>query len=594
MEAKVDIAPGTHRIAWVVAALAVVSVLSKAVALNHDPVAALAASDADDIMRLLSVRDWLAGQSWYDTRQAGVAVEGGLTLHWSRLVDLGIAAIIWPLSLIIPMERAEAAGLVLWPLLLMAVLILVTVRESLRQFGPYAAMGAAICLLISPLFVSYFSPGRIDHHNVQILLLTVAVFALLRPDDGWRSGAVAGLATAFSLAVGLEMLWALAIVGAILGLRLLLRPEASANGLLGYACVLVPASFILFAVQTAPSQWNARYCDQLALPLLSAISAAAAAAVVLAVLSRRLRSVLHRAAAFALVTPIFFAPVLPILLPCTSGPYGELPPAVQDAIYTQIKEATSALMIFEQAPSVFHVTIMPLAISVVIASLLWVLDRDTSRRNKVGILLIFGWIAGLGTLHQVRMILPGAVVMPMLVGYILVRTLEVSSAGWHRIPAGIAAVVLGLISVVYPYAYLEAATLRAPATASKQQNDASTEFYYQCRTEEVLQKLRTLPHGVVLSSMNLGPSILLSAGHQILSAPYHRSPTAITNGFAPFIQDGNAFLATVDEVGADYVVLCRNEFRTGFAGKLSQGVPMTGLELLPELDRAMIVYRVPK
>src|SRR3990167_2986593 len=54
--------------------------------------------DGDDVMRLVQVRDLLNGQGWFDLVQPRLGPEGGTLMHWSRLVDLPIAAIAAPLQ----------------------------------------------------------------------------------------------------------------------------------------------------------------------------------------------------------------------------------------------------------------------------------------------------------------------------------------------------------------------------------------------------------------------------------------------------------------------------------------------------------------
>src|ERR1044072_5729070 len=49
-----------------------------------------ALGDTDDNMRIMQVRALLAGQGWYDLPQHRLA---GSNIHWSRLVDLPIAAL---------------------------------------------------------------------------------------------------------------------------------------------------------------------------------------------------------------------------------------------------------------------------------------------------------------------------------------------------------------------------------------------------------------------------------------------------------------------------------------------------------------------
>ena len=64
------------------------------------------------------VRDWLGGQSWFDTRQYRILPPEGISIHWSRYVDLGIAAFLVPASWVLPPTQAELAAIMLWPTLL--------------------------------------------------------------------------------------------------------------------------------------------------------------------------------------------------------------------------------------------------------------------------------------------------------------------------------------------------------------------------------------------------------------------------------------------------------------------------------------------
>ncbi len=57
-----------------------------------------AGGDNDNLMRLAEVRDLLSGQGWFDLHQYRMGVEGGTVMHWSRLVDAPLAAIILPVS----------------------------------------------------------------------------------------------------------------------------------------------------------------------------------------------------------------------------------------------------------------------------------------------------------------------------------------------------------------------------------------------------------------------------------------------------------------------------------------------------------------
>ena len=49
--------------------------------------------DNDSLLRLVQIRDLIGGQGWFDLHQYRMGPEGGFVMHWSRLVDAPIAAI---------------------------------------------------------------------------------------------------------------------------------------------------------------------------------------------------------------------------------------------------------------------------------------------------------------------------------------------------------------------------------------------------------------------------------------------------------------------------------------------------------------------
>ena len=61
---------------------------------TSDALARASLGDPDNFMRLVQVRDWLAGQSWTDVVQHRMNPPHGGDIHWSRLVDMPIALII--------------------------------------------------------------------------------------------------------------------------------------------------------------------------------------------------------------------------------------------------------------------------------------------------------------------------------------------------------------------------------------------------------------------------------------------------------------------------------------------------------------------
>ena len=62
------------------------------------PTLTAATGDNDSMLRLVEIRDLIAGQGWFDLHQYRMGPQGGFVMHWSRLVDAPIAAIILAVS----------------------------------------------------------------------------------------------------------------------------------------------------------------------------------------------------------------------------------------------------------------------------------------------------------------------------------------------------------------------------------------------------------------------------------------------------------------------------------------------------------------
>src|SRR5919197_3061771 len=72
-------------LAW---ALAVAQLMAE-----YWPMTAQTMHDADDALRLVQVRSFLAGQGWFDLHEARLAPPLGYDSHWSRLIDAGLAGL---------------------------------------------------------------------------------------------------------------------------------------------------------------------------------------------------------------------------------------------------------------------------------------------------------------------------------------------------------------------------------------------------------------------------------------------------------------------------------------------------------------------
>ncbi len=230
----------------VVAALVLVEVIELLLPFRQ-AASALNLNDPDNYMRLVQIRDWLGGQSWWDVTQYRVDPPQGLHTHWSRLADLPVAAAITLLTPFLGGFAAERLAVTVMPLVLLAVAIVLIVRIAEALAGPEARLPAALLALAGIKFQWEFLPGRIDHHGQQIVLL-LAVLTALTAGQRLRHGLVAALAVALALGTGMETAPYLVVIAAWAALRWAARGATVREATLGLfagVAILVPAVFAL-------------------------------------------------------------------------------------------------------------------------------------------------------------------------------------------------------------------------------------------------------------------------------------------------------------------------------------------------------------
>src|SRR5579863_7548063 len=109
------------------------------------------ALSTDDAMRLVEVRDLIGGQGWLDLVQHRMDPPGGLSMHWSRLIDAPLAASILLMRPLLGMHGAEAVTLYFWPALLFAVAIALVAAIARQLSNSSNAMIAAALLAVLAL-----------------------------------------------------------------------------------------------------------------------------------------------------------------------------------------------------------------------------------------------------------------------------------------------------------------------------------------------------------------------------------------------------------------------------------------------------------
>jgi hypothetical protein len=494
---------------------------------------ALRLPDTDDAMRLVQIRDWLAGQGWADLAQHRLA--GGLSMHWTRLADLGPAALIVALAPVLGRHGAEVAAVIGWPILLFAAAILLVQRMARRAEAP-AGVAAVLAALAYPA-TTVFAPGRIDHHGLQIVLLLGAALALLAPATLARGLAI-GTGAVFSLVIGLETAPILAVVGAIAAAAWALGADGARGRLFGIGAGGIVA-LLLARATFAGRGWDVALCDGFTAPAWHAAIGAAGLGIALASLPTRFDT-RTRLVAAAVGAGLLFTLVASVA-PACFAPYGQVDPLLRRVWLAEVGEAQS----IASAPLGTAIAYLGLALAA-LAMALWRL-RPMPSRPVVVLVILQG-----ATLALACVQLRGAYAAA-LIG---VPALAAAVAAARRRGAG--RLVLAWLSsagIVYPLA-AQAAPADAPAA-----------------TCDLPPELLHLAPGLVAAPIDLGPRILLETRHSVLAAPYHRNNAGNRAAHALFAADPAAAGRAASALRVRYLLLC-SAGRPAPAG--ARAVPASG------------------
>jgi hypothetical protein len=342
--------------------------------------ALLALPDPDDAMRLVEVRDLLAGQGWFDLVQHRVNPPDGTPMHWSRLVDAPIAAMIIGLRPFLGPEAAERWAVLVWPLVPALLLLPSAGLIGNRLAGAPGAVLTILAAGVAVPLVRHFVPGRIDHHNVQMALSMALIAALVwmprRP-----AAYAAGAASALSIAVGLETLPYVALGGVAVMAGWWRAPAARSAAVLAYLSAFAAAAALALAATVAPSLWLLPACDMISAVYLVPPWAALAVAVAARArgLDRSRGNVALVVGAMALAALASVALLNPA---CLAGPYAEADPRVLSLWMNHLAEVRSALTLFRVEPvaavSVFAAPVLALLLAPVLLRWLPTGDREAA------------------------------------------------------------------------------------------------------------------------------------------------------------------------------------------------------------------------
>ncbi len=506
--------------------------------------------DTDDAVRLVTVRELIGGAPWFDTTLPRIGAPQPLVSHWSRLIDLPLAALVVTLTPLLGPEPAELATRIVWPALLFFALALIVAREAHRRAGAVGAAFAVMLVATSAVALAQFRPGRVDHHNAQILCAVAGLLFLPRSLDEKRAGWLAGCLLGLGLAIGYE---AIALVVPALGLAALVaawqsRSETSPRGN-GVACAAAGAAATLLAAFIAtvpPARWLDVHCDALSLNLVLLAVCGAGGLWAATAVSARLSI---RAGLLGVGLAVGAGLYTGLEPACLAGPFGQSSPALKSLWLDHVMETKSIFWLGASHPAAALATAGFVLAGAAAQIALWRQRPDA----RTALAAAFVALAAVLGCWQIKL-------MPYA-AWLAAVPLAVWAAGLGG-TASLSPAVMRLAAVVLlSQATLDAAfgALLTPLQRSTEPAVAAAETgdpRRPCFRSANVRALAALPPGLVAGDIDLGPYVVALSPHRVVAAPYHRLELGILAGNAITHGTPQQALRLLEALRVDYLALC--------------------------------------
>ncbi|APG61693.1 hypothetical protein LPB140_01285 [Sphingorhabdus lutea] len=544
--------------------------------------------DPDDRLRLVQIRDFLAGQSWFDNSQYRMNPPDGAPMHWSRLIEIPYYLLTYILTPLFGQVKALAIATIIVPLSLLGIMSW-NMGQIVRQLG--GGLLARHLAMIIPFTLTaifeQFSPMRIDHHGWQIMLSIIALYLLMREKEGLYAFG-AGILLACALHISLESLVMSAAFFGWLGIRWI-AGFADERRIKQSIAGLAVGSATLYLVATNPAQYLIPYCDAISPPYLAALGAAAIIMLIGTSLKpqkwwvRLFIAALAGGSAIALIYLI--SPI------CTKGAFSQLDPLVYRYWYLNINEG---LPIWNQKfdGAALRIT-PPLLMMIALIAILLKQRQHISRQY-----LCYGYFL-LTSLLLACLVWRGVALANAIAVPFIALTIEKLFNLWRReksiakrmaaIGAILAILLAGPLLVEMKDSFKAAPKMtNGQIAANKEKIDLK-----KCNSPRSIMTLDILikKPSLMLSSFNLGPSILLQTRHSVLASSHHRNDKAMHDQLEIFRQPAAVSAKFIKKHNIDYIIICKGDGEFRLYRKIAPnglGNNLVNGKLPPYIDRVEV------
>jgi hypothetical protein len=471
--------------------------------------------DPDSNTRLAQVRDFLAGQDWFDLTMNRFGLDRGMEMHWSRLGDLGPAALLWFFSLFLGPEQSETATSITYPLLLVIPLSIAMMWTTSR-LAPHLStikisLATAVILVQMEVLWTHFVPGNIDHHNLQIIALIVFLGGCCGQRT-LKSGVIAAFGLMAGVLIGLDSMPAFVAILGVLGCLWLFNPNEEARFLTGLGSGILVVSLV-GAVFFLPRPISMTYCDSWTPPMGLVMAGLGTVLLVAAAIGTRVNNVFARAGIVGAIGIAILAALMIQFPSCLN----QMPPdnVLADKYWWPlIPETRSVVFVFQAQPKLlgmFAPAFVAIIAYVIALRQNWLTFKASA--PVVGAVIVSFIVACLYMRVGATM---AAVIVP-LTAVVLAQALHAAQnlrgrlLSWVLLAPTLSVFCLGTIFGTF-----------APKSEGPELVFKAEDSYY-CVAHSDLPAIRALPHGTIISPFALTEYLLRHTKLQVAFGGYHRA-----------------------------------------------------------------------
>jgi len=494
--------------------------------------------DSDDLLRYVQIRDYIRGQSWFDTDQYRMGLTAaGTDMHWSRLPDIPIILLTHIFDVFTSQDKALNIAISIWPPLsgLIFFVAMLIGADNIKFEGSRKHLKIFTVLLAALFVISNFrfESGSIDHHNVQFAFIALAMVWLL--DNQMREARyfLSGLATAICIAIGPEIYVMAAVICGFVALNWAVIGQAARRASQSFGCGLALGITVLFFATIAPAEYGLVYCDALSSITLTAAIFGGLGLALCSGVSRYYggdNSIIRRFIALAILGMACLI-VLSFQGPqCLANPLKSLPPQVTKLWLGHITEALPIYVLSSKWQAFLPMVVGPIltALAILIYGYYTRLKADgfSVKLWDTDALLMMLFLSAIAlTIYQVRF-WPFAYIFTLL---IFARWIaRIYQNGLLKGGANIKYILCTAMSIPVIWGALGTPFLSDDNQLASAKDDlpssskVKTEIV-DCMTDDVLATLNTVPASLIATSSNMTGPILIHTPHSVISGNYHRN-----------------------------------------------------------------------